>query len=74
MFVLSKEVQVCLRSLAPRSCSIKGSFLDRKPVYIVFVVSKISHSLLLISSYPTFDDAKEVINQINLAMDNILIS
>jgi len=65
---------IALETLVPGSCSIKGSFADKKPVYLVFAVSKISTSPTLISSYPTFDEAKEAINQINLAMDNILIS
>jgi len=65
---------IALKTLVPGSCSIKGSFADKKPVYLVLAVSKKSLSPVFISSYPTFDEAKEAINQITLAMDKILIS
>jgi hypothetical protein len=74
MLSLHNGTEIVLDFLVPGSCSIKGSFANRKPIYLVFAVSTNSPSPVFISSYPTFDEAKEAINQITLAMDNILIS
>jgi hypothetical protein len=61
-------------TLVQGSISLKGSVSKKSLVYNVFAVSTNSPSPTFISSYPTFDEAKEAINQITLAMDNILIS
>jgi hypothetical protein len=71
MLVLYNSSEIILKSLIPGSCSIKGSFTKEFQSYLVYGISKITHSSILISSYPTFHEAKEAISQITLAMDKI---
>jgi hypothetical protein len=71
---LVNQVILDFESLVPGSCSIKGSFAKESLIYLVCGVSK-KHSIpCILSSYPTFHEAKEAISQITLAMDKILIS
>lgn len=71
MMDLSNDMVVSPESICNGSLLIKGSVHKKRLVYLVYGVSK-NHSIpILISSYPAFDEAKEVISQITLAMDKI---
>jgi hypothetical protein len=69
--ILYEKYKDSLDSLVPGSLSLKSSFSHNSIIYHVCALSQISESPHIISSYPTFDQAKEAISQITLAMDKI---
>lgn len=71
MIILASKAIISLDGLVPGTLSLKGSFVDGSHVYLIYAVSKSSTSPILLSTHPTYLEAKEVVNQINLAMDNI---
>ena len=71
---LSNGIKVSPESIVDGSLFIKGSVHGNNLIYVVIGISKTLLIPYVFSSYPTFDEAKEAINQITLAMDNILIS
>jgi hypothetical protein len=74
MTELSNGTIVSPESIVDGSLLIKGSVCGNNLIYVVIGISKTQLKPYAISSYLTFDEAKEAIIQINLAMDKILIS
>jgi hypothetical protein len=69
MMELSNGIILSLESIVNGSLFIKGSVYGINLSYVVFGISKTQLLPHAISSYLTFDEAKEAIIQINLAMD-----
>jgi hypothetical protein len=70
MMIVSKDTKICFKILIPSSFSIKGSFSHGNPIYQIFGISSINSKPALISSFNSFDEAKEAKIQLDLAMDN----
>jgi len=69
---LSNGTQVCLDSLVKGSLSLKGSFQEGAPAYLLFGISSYLLIPYPITWFPTYLLAKEAKTQLDLAMDKML--